>query len=177
MTALLWIHNKHTFGNIFEDIDKCQIIYFNITYCRNQWNLNQLSYGVIFCCGREKTYCKMISDVYFSYLRLRVDKILIIPYRIINFASSSYVVPMSELAWSTQCPAVHPKHNCVSVRHMQVKILGNPKFSQNVSLSIQAHYPTSWLEKRSQRQDMRKPTIPNPRQTSKRVIWIGGCYT
>ena len=36
---------------------KCQTIYFKMTYCRNQWDLNQLSYGVIFCCGREKTYC------------------------------------------------------------------------------------------------------------------------
>ena len=36
---------------------ECQTIYFNMTCCKNQWDLNQLSYGVIFCCGREKTYC------------------------------------------------------------------------------------------------------------------------
>ena len=35
---------------------KRQTICFKMTYCRNQRDLNQLSYGVIFCCGREKTY-------------------------------------------------------------------------------------------------------------------------
>ena len=36
---------------------KCQTICFKMTYCRNQWDSNQLNYAVFFCFGREKTYC------------------------------------------------------------------------------------------------------------------------
>ena len=54
---------------------KCQKIYFKMMYCRNQWDLNQMSYGVILCCGQEKTYCrrdrfdKCMNESGFSFIQ------------------------------------------------------------------------------------------------------------
>ena len=56
-----------------------------MTYCRNQWDLNQLSYGVIFCCSREKTYCKTkkSSSLLISSLLLFSPKRLIIVFLVV----------------------------------------------------------------------------------------------